>query len=476
MINTWLPWQVVSSRMMARTGFYQCGGAWGYRDQLQDACALIYQNPALVRRHILRAAAHQFKEGDVLHWWHALPQANNGTRGVRTRCSDDLLWLPYTVCEYLEKTDDTELLQKKVYYIDGPQLEPDEHERYFAPTRSSIKESVYLHCVNAIETASKFGVHGLPLIGNGDWNDGFNLVGIEGKGESVWLALFLSQILERFSPYCRDFGETERADRYEALSKELKRVVDEKCWDGEWYLRAFYDDEEKIGSKTSDECKIDSLPQSFAAIVKLSNEERRNTALNSALSQLVDEKMGVVKLFTPPFNHSRKNPGYIKSYPPGLRENGGQYTHAGVWLALGLLVEGRTDDAWKLLKLLNPAVRTQEEDKANIYALEPYAMAADIYTNPACEGRGGWSLYTGAAGWYYRTTIEYLLGIKKRGNKLYLAPQLPTEWQHFTAKLNLNDTSIELHVQRGKPSLLVNNEAKEFIELNGKEQKVIVNV
>lgn len=475
LFNTWLKYQFISSRINARTGFYQCGGAYGFRDQLQDCCAALLLNPDLAKTHIFRSAAHQFREGDVMHWWHQLPPRDGGSRGVRTRCSDDLLWLPYTVSEYIEKTGDLSLFEKDVHYLEAPELEKTEEDRYFIPQRSEKKENIYLHCVRAIERAMQYGQHGLPLFGSGDWNDGMNLVGIEGKGESVWLALFLAHVLEKFEPVCRIMKDDERAEKYLAEAQKLKKAVDETSWNGGWYLRGFFDDGFPLGGKENAECVIDSIPQSFSVISGMPVGERRKSALNSAFNILVDERLKIVKLFDPPFDSVGRNPGYIRSYPPGIRENGGQYTHAAVWLALALIMEGRCSDGYKILSLLNPIGKNLSKKDASVYRIEPYVLPADIYSNKSCEGRGGWSFYTGAAGWYYRTVLEYLLGIQIRADRILLRPSIPKDWNEFSAALELHGTRVKICVKRGEDKgLTVDSEKAEFIPVNSKEHTALL--
>ena len=468
LINGCLRWQVLSSRIMGRTGFYQCGGAWGFRDQLQDCCAALLLDPSVARAHIYRCCAHQFREGDVMHWWHQLPPRDGGARGVRTRCSDDMLWLPYTVCEYLEKTGDDSVLAKEIFYLDGPELDRSEDDRYFAPQRSKEKDSVYGHCVRAIERANRLGTHGLPLFGSGDWNDGMNLVGIGGAGESVWLAMFLSLILDRFAPVCARMHDDARARQYPELAEKLRKAVDDGCWDDGFYLRGFYDDGSPLGGRESAECRIDLLPQSFAVIAGMPDEKRRASAIDSAQRELADGRLRIIRLFTPPFDGAGRNPGYIRSYPPGMRENGGQYTHAAVWLALALLRAGRSDEAARYLSWINPVGRTDEREKALQYRLEPYAIAGDISSNTACEARGGWSLYTGAAGWYYRTVIEVLLGIQLRADRMELDPRLPSDWPGFSAEMAIRGTHVQIHVRRaGQRHLTVDGAAAGCVPLDG---------
>lgn len=464
-----LPRQIVGARILGRTGFYQCGGAWGFRDQLQDCGAALLFDAPLARRHILRCAARQFAQGDVMHWWHQLPPRDGGARGVRTRVSDDMLWLPYTVCDYLDKTGDESLLSVPMPYLDGPALEPGEHDRYFVPTRADERDTVYGHCVRAIERASTAGAHGLPLFGAGDWNDGMNLVGAGGRGESVWLAMFLACVCERFVPLCRMMKDEGRAQAYEERARALRRAVDDTCWDGGWYLRGFYDDGAPLGGNGSDECRIDVLPQAWAALAGMPDKGRVDTALDSMLRLLADERLRLVRLFTPAFDHGAHNPGYIRSYPPGIRENGGQYTHGAVWGAMALFTAGRADDGWRLLRWLNPVSRAQTEDDARVYRLEPYAMAGDISTNAAIEGRGGWSLYTGAAGWYYRTAVEQLLGLRIGARALAVRPSMPGDWPGYTARLRLRGGDITLAVSRGEEKgLLVDGRPAENIPLDGR--------
>lgn len=473
MVNTFLVNQIENSRLNGRTGFYQNGGAFGFRDQLQDCCAAVIFNPQIVKAHIYRSAAHQFKEGDVMHWWHQLPPRDGGTKGVRTRCSDDMLWLPFTVCEYLEKTGDYSIFDHDIYYLDGDELDVSEESRYFSPKRSDEKENVYLHCIRAINRGMTQGEHGITLFGSGDWNDGMNLVGIAGKGESVWLAMFLVLVLERFIPVARHMGDEENAQRFEKEADRLKKAIDEHCWNGEWYMRGFYDDGSPLGAKENVSCRIDLLPQSFATIANLPNKERRKIALDSMEKLLVDDRLHLVRLFDPAFDSGENNPGYIRSYPPGIRENGGQYTHSAIWAALALLIDGRTVQAYKILSWINPAQRTKNRESAQVYRLEPYAIAADIYTNPSHEGRGGWSFYTGAAGWYYKTVVEYLLGIKLAADKLFLNPNIPDEWPGFDAQVRAGGAVIKINVSRGADKgLFVDGKHAVYIPIDGKDHEV----
>jgi len=472
MFNTFLPAQILGSRFYGRTGFYQCGGAWGFRDQLQDASALVLTHPNLVRAHIMRCAAVQFEQGDVLHWWHRLPKAAGGLRGVRTRYSDDLLWLPLITAEYVRKTGDTEFLKIRAPYITGEELREDEHERYFYPGRSAVRTSIYEHCVRAVERASRFGENGLPLIGGGDWNDGFNLVGIRGRGESVWLAQFLAMVLEEMAPLCGLMDEAWRAADYRELAERLKTAVEEKAWAGDRYLRAFYDDGSAMGCAGSQECEIDSLPQSFAVLSGMKDTSRRRLALENAVRRLVDEKNGLIKLLSPPFTGSGKTPGYIASYPPGIRENGGQYTHAAVWLAIALLREGMANEGYRLLKLLNPASFCADTQRAGVYRAEPYALAGDICSAPGVEGRAGWSLYTGAAAWYYRAVMEELLGVKLENGSLLVRPVLPVDWSGYRAVIKAAGTAVSLTVRnKAGAELFVDGKAARAIPLDGSKHE-----
>lgn len=471
--NIWLMHQVIAGRMYARTGFYQCGGAWGFRDQLQDSCAALFVAPEIAKRQILRACASQFAEGDVLHWWHQLPEFGGGKKGVRTRYSDDLLWLPYTVCEYLEKTGDDSILAVPVAYCEAPVLEANEQERYVEVKSSAQRESVYQHCIRAIEKANTRGEHGLPLIGCGDWNDGMNHVGRGGKGESVWLAQFLALVLRRFAPVCREHGDGKKAQSYFEDVEHLLAAVDKHCWDGEWYVRAFTDFGDILGSKESSEATIDSLPQSFSVFANMPDKERSLMAVRKAKEQLFDLKKKLVKLFTPPYQNTPVDVGYIRSYPPGMRENGGQYTHAAIWLAMALLEAGETEQGYELVQALNPAAHSDDPALHQIYQLEPYYVAADIYTNPYNNGRGGWSIYTGSASWYYRCILENLLGISLKKGLLTLKPQIPQHWPGFTARLTVQNTWVEIEVIRAEnPSLFVNGELAKEVPLDG-EPKIV---
>lgn len=401
--NTWLPWQTVGCRMWARTGFYQNGGAYGFRDQLQDSLAAIGFMPEETRRQVLRCCASQFYEGDVLHWWH---RTDRGRKGIRTACSDDMLWLPFVTAEYVKKTGKRDILGLKVQYIKGETLE-DQREKYMEVENSDILEDVYSHCKKALEKGYKTGGHALIKIGCGDWNDGYNNVGARGRGESVWLSMFYVLVVKEFAPIARGCGDGTYAEELEKRGAELTRAIEENAFENGYYLRAFFDSGEKLGGKDSRYCKIDLLPQAFSALAKLPDREKTRSALETAYARLVDEKNGIIKLFDPAFGEEiapETDPGYVKSYPEGVRENGGQYTHAAVWLALAFLRFGDRAKAKKLAEMLSPCA------KGDNFGNEPYYMTADIYTNPQAYGRGGWSIYTGAAGWYYTLLGELYNG------------------------------------------------------------------
>ena len=442
-LNGWATYQALSCRIFGRSSLYQSGGAYGFRDQLQDICSLFDETPEIARAHLLRAAGHQFVEGDVQHWWH--PGKHNdryGDKGVRTRCSDDLLWLPYALCEYTAATGDASILDEPAPYITSPVLSDDEMERYEHPMISEVTEPLLLHAVRAVDLAIERGTgrHGLALIGSGDWNDGLNLVGAGGAGESVWLTWFLSVTAEKMANTCKTINPGAAA-RFSEAAKHLKTAA-ENAWDGDWYIRGYYDDGSPLGSCSSDECRIDSIAQSFAALAG-GDSDKTKTALISSVNTLFDEDDRVVRLFDPPFSHGMSIPGYIKGYSPGFRENGGQYTHGAIWLSMGLFLEGMTDEGWQILEALLPQGRPDE-----IYRTEPYVLAADVYYAPGHVGRGGWTWYTGAAGWFKRVALENLLGLKLSGGKLIVTPSLPSGWVGFEAVWVNGKTTYQIRVDK----------------------------
>jgi cyclic beta-1,2-glucan synthetase len=428
MVNGWLAYQALACRIWARTAFYQSSGAYGFRDQLQDAGNLSLLWPDLTRRQILLHAAHQFEEGDVLHWWHPEPIG----RGVRTRFADDLLWLPFVTDAYVQATGDAAIWDESAPFLRAPVLADGEEERYIRPDISSEHASLYEHCCRAIDRSLKTGVHGLPLMGTGDWNDGMNRVGFHGRGESVWLGFFLYSILDAFIPQVERRGDTGRAERYAGHRDKLDKALNDGGWDGSWYRRAYYDDGTPLGTHDAAECRIDGLAQSWAVLSGVAPPERAAQALDAAEAQLIDEKEGLIRLLTPPFVDTPHDPGYIKGYVAGVRENGGQYTHAACWMIQALARNGRRHRAARLLEMLSPLSHTRPAALPR-YKVEPYVVAADVYGAEPHIGRGGWTWYTGSAGWAYRAAVESVLGLRTEGgNTLVLEPCVPDEWSGYT--------------------------------------------
>ena len=439
MLNGWLVYQNLCCRIWGRSAFYQSGGAFGFRDQLQDSSAMIYANPALTRQQICLHAAHQYQEGDVLHWWHPEPLE----KGMRTRFADDLLWLPYITAFYISSTNDKSVLQEIHPFLTGALLEDGEDEVMQTPSVSNTAADVYEHCCLALDRSLITGAHGLPLMGTGDWNDGMNRVGRLGKGESVWMGFFLYRILTDFLPFCIERQDSLRVARYQAALTQLHSALNADGWDGEWYRRAYYDSGAMLGSKDGDECQIDALAQAWSVISGVASDARASQALNAVERRLISDDDKLIRLLTPAFVNTPHDPGYIKGYVAGVRENGGQYTHAACWVIKAMAEAGRADRALQLLENLSPVSHAQTPEQVARYQVEPYVIAADVYGEEPHVGRGGWTWYTGSAGWMYRVAIESVLGLRLLGDKIAFTPTLAAGWTGFSLRYRLPDKKTQ---------------------------------
>ncbi len=486
LVNGWLVYQNLSCRIWGRSAYYQSGGAFGFRDQLQDAAALVYHCPEITRSQILRHAAQQFDEGDVLHWWH--PDTGYG---LRTRFSDDLLWMPFVTADYIQKSGDVAILQEELPFLTAARLADGQAEVYLRPAPSGKRATLYEHCCRALDLGLTSGQHGLPLIGCGDWNDGFSRVGHLGRGESVWLGFFIDYVLERMLPICSQHGDQPRVAQYTAYRERLRAALDSAGWDGAWFRRAYYDNGQPIGSATSDECQIDALVQAWAVLSGIASGERAENAVQAVEDRLVCNEAALIRLLTPAFNSTPNDPGYIKGYLPGIRENGGQYTHGVLWFVRAMAELGHGSRAVELLRMLTPIWHTRSKAEADTYQTEPYVVAADVYGEPPHVGRGGWTWYTGSAGWMFRVAVESILGFTtENGDTIVMNPSISATWPKFRLNYRLPDgkTCFEIAVENpygkergvtsatldGQPVAVVDGSARIPLLHDGKSHRVIV--
>ena len=445
-LNGWAMYQTIACRLLAKSGFYQSGGAYGFRDQLQDALGTKFLEPDLLKDQIIKHSKHQFIEGDVEHWWH-----DETERGIRTKFSDDLLWLVFAVIEYIEFTGDKSILEIETSYLQGRTLDENEDERYEKYIESDIKESIYMHCIRAINKSLNFGQNNLPKIGSGDWNDGFSEVGNKGKGESVWLGFFLYYILDSFCT----FGDTSQKfpkpdldlpKKYEEIKNNLRKALNTYGWDGRWYKRAFMDNGDVLGSMKNEECRIDSIAQSWSVISGAGDNDKKYISMHSLENHLIDKEIGIIKLLDPPFYRGKLEPGYIKAYMPGVRENGGQYTHAAIWAIIAESMLGFGEEAVELYKMINPIEHSKVRDAANKYKVEPYVIPADIYGSGNLAGRGGWTWYTGSSSWYYKAGVEYILGLKIKNGVMSIKPCIPIDWKEYSIRYKWQNSIYNIKV------------------------------